>query len=208
MKRSQRRRIVRDPDELPGPIELAVSFTSLLERLGISYLVAGSLASSVHGEPRSTNDIDVVADLRAIHVDRFLDAVSPEYYASADAVRTAVESGTSFNIIHLAAALKVDVFVTGSDPFEAERLRHRERVRVSADPESFIYVDSAEHAALRKLEWYRRGGEVSERQMRDVVAILRIQGARLDRLRLETWAARLGVSDLLERARTAAGLPG
>ena len=195
-----------DPDELPGPIELAVTFTGTLERLGIQYLVGGSLASSVHGEPRSTNDIDVVAELAPMHIGPFIDAVSPEYYVSEDAVREAVASGTSFNIIHLAGAMKVDVFVAGNDPFNAERLRHRERVRVSVNPPSFIYVDSAEHSVLRKLEWYRRGGEVSERQMRDVVAILRIQGSRLDRSRLETWADRLRISDLLLRAWAAAEL--
>jgi hypothetical protein len=80
--------------------------------------------------------------------------------------------------------------------FEAERLQGRERIEM---PNGVLYVDTAEHTLLRKLEWYRRGGEVSERQWRDVQAIARIQGDRLDRAHLRVWAARLGVSDLLER---------
>ena len=192
-------------DELPDPIALALSFTRTLERLGIQYLIGGSLASSVHGEPRSTNDIDVVADLREQQIAAFVDAVRPEYYVSVDAVREAVTSGGSFNIIHTDGAVKIDVFVAGNDAFNAERLRCRQRIRVSADAASSMYVDTAEHSVLRKLEWYRRGGEVSERQWRDVVAILRIQGARLDRSRLHGWASRLGVSDLLSRADADAG---
>ena len=66
-------------------------------------------------------------------------------------------------------------------------------------PNGFLYVDTAEHTLLRKLAWYRRGGEASERQWRDVQAIARIQGERLERDRLQLWAARLGVTDLLQR---------
>ena len=103
-------------------------------------------------------------------------------------------------------AVKVDVFIAGRDAFNEERLRLRQKVQVTADPPRHLYVDTAEHSVRRKLDWYRRGGEVSDRQWRDVVSILRIQGRRLDRSRLETWGARLGVSDLLERALEEAGL--
>jgi hypothetical protein len=192
-------------DSLPDPIAVAIGFTGILERLGVRYLIGGSLASSVHGEPRSTNDVDVVADLREEHVELLVEAVRPDYYVSLSAVRDAVRSGHSFNVINMDAAVKVDVFPCGRDAFNEERLRCRQSVEISTAPPASIYVDTAEHSVLRKLEWFRRGGQVSERQWRDVVAILRVQGSRLDDARLATWAGRLGVADLLERARAEAG---
>lgn len=112
----------------------------------------------------------------------------------------AVKSGHQFNVIHMNAAVKVDLFLAGHDPLDLERLDRRQGLQLPTEPETRVYVDTAEHSMLRKLEWLRRGGEVSERQWRDVVAILRIQGSRLDRSRLSTWAPRLGVADLLDRA--------
>lgn len=103
-------------------------------------------------------------------------------------------------MIHMNAAVKVDLFLVGDDPFNLERLAARQALRLPTEPESRVYVDTAEHSVLRKLEWFRRGGEVSERQWRDAVAILRIQGSRLDQSRLSTWELRLGVADLLDRA--------
>ncbi len=192
------------PETLPDPIAVAVAFTGLLERLGVRYVVVGSLASSVHGEPRSTNDIDVLADFDVADVGEFVKAVTPDYYVSEPAVREAVRSGTSFNVIHLRTAVKVDVFIAGEDPFDRERIRLGKRLEVSRERTASMVLDTAEHSILRKLEWYRRGGEVSERQWRDVLAMLRIQGPELDASRLDAWAGRLGVADLLQRARTEA----
>lgn len=188
------------PDALPDPVAVAVHFTAVLEDLNIRHLVGGSLASSIHGEPRSTNDIDILADFRDEHVAPFVDAVEEEYYVNGSAVREAIRSAGSFNAIHTSGAVKVDVFIAGSDPFNEERLARREHLQIGEESASRVFMDTAEHSVLRKLEWYRRGGETSDRQWRDVVSILRIQDARLDRTRLDTWAARLGVSDLLERA--------
>jgi hypothetical protein len=129
-------------------------------------------------------------------VERFVKALNREYYVDADVVREAVTAAASFNAIHFASAIRVDFFVAGDDPFEAERLATRQRVEM---PGGLLYVDTAEHTLLRKLEWYRRTGETSERQWRDVQAIARIQGERLDRERLIIWATRLGVIDLLDR---------
>lgn len=188
------------PETLPDPIAIAVRFTGILEDLAIEYLVGGSLASSVHGEPRSTNDIDVVAALSLRDIDVLVEALGADFYVSVDAAREAVRTGQFFNVIHIETAVKVDVYVAGPDPFNAERLRLRERVVVGGEPPVAMFVDTAEHSALRKLEWYRRGGEVSDRQWRDVVAILRVQGNALDRARMQEWGRRLGVADLLARA--------
>jgi hypothetical protein len=193
------------PDQPPDPIALALDVAAILERLGIPYLVGGSLASSIHGELRSTNDVDFVADVRSGHIAPLFDALHRDFYVSPEAMREALQLGTSFNAIHLATAVKVDVFIAGRDPFNAERLEHRQRVLVRADPPGELFLDTAEHSVLRKLEWYRRGGEVSDRQWRDVLGVLRAKGDEMDRARLNTWAERLGVADLLERAREQAG---
>lgn len=189
------------PVDAPNPVEVALDFAVILDSVGITQLIGGSFASSVHGEPRSTNDVDFLADMRDEHVDPLLRALDADYYVSESAVREAIRLGGSFNAIHMDAAVKVDVFVAGDDAFDRERLELRETLPLPGEASATAYVDTAEHSVLRKLEWYRRGGEVSDRQWRDVVSILRIQGDRLDAGRLKTWAERLGVGDLLERAR-------
>jgi len=189
------------PGALPDPLAVALLVGRLLEKLRVPYLVGGSLASSFHGEPRSTNDVDLVADLDPATADVFVDSLGQAFYADASVAIEAAQSGTSFNIVHLETAVKVDIFVAGADPFDRVRLQRRQRVAIDApNGQDTLYVDSAEDVVLRKLEWYRRGGETSERQWRDVVAVLRVQ-RDLDVAHLRTWAERLGIADLLERAR-------
>jgi hypothetical protein len=178
------------------PIEVAADSGRRLDAIGVDWVIGGSIASSVHGEPRSTQDVDMVVALRDRHVTPFAKAMGRDYYVDADAMRLAVVSGAWFNTVHFASAIKVYFFGAGDDPFEAERLQRRERIDM---PNGSLYVDTAEHTLLRKLEWYRRGGEVSEHQWRDVQGIARIQSDSLDREHLRLWAGRLGVMDLLER---------
>ena len=178
------------------PVEVAIEFGTHLEAAQVPWVTGGSIASSVHGELRSTQDVDMVVALELRNVRILGAALTRDYYADTDAMREAVRLGTSFNAVHLASGIKVDCFVAGRDPFEAERLAMRERIDT---PTGVLYVSTAEHTILRKLEWFRRGGEISDRQWRDVQAIVRIQGDRLDRERLRRWAPRLGVTDLLDR---------
>ena len=203
------------PEGLPDPLRVALVAVAVLERLAIPYAAAGSLASSVHGEPRSTDDIDIVADLRPAHIAPLTAALQPDWYVSEDAMRDAIARGTSFNAVHLGTGVKVDFFVVGSDGFDARRVATAQAVQIGADPGGgggggggTLRVDTAEHTVLRKLEWFRRGGETSERQWRDVVGVLRAQGRRIDREELTAWAGRLGVSDLLQRVLDEAGLIG
>jgi hypothetical protein len=190
------------PERLPDPIRVALAVARALEQVGVTYVAVGSLASSVHGAPRSTDDVDFVVDLAPTQGERLVAVLAGAYYVSPEAVReaTAARSGGTFNAIHLATSVKVDLFVAGDDPFEAERLAQRQRVSIASDPPAELFVDTPEHTILRKLEWYRRGGETSERQWRDVRGVLQAQGGRLDRRALSGWAERLGVTDLLERA--------
>ena len=189
------------PDSLPDPLLVAGLVATALERIGAVHVIGGSFASSFYGEPRSTNDIDVVADLSLDAARALAEALGPQFYMSATAAAEAVRSGGSFNIIDVRSAVKVDVFVAGEDALDRDRLRRRQRVQVTTSDGSIdLFVDTPEAVVLRKLEWFRRGGETSERQWRDVVGVLRAQAGRLDRDYLTEWADRVGVADLLRVA--------
>lgn len=115
-------------------------------------------------------------------------------------MREAVAHRTSFSLVHLATATKVDVFLLTGEPFHVERMRARLRVTLGGAPALKAFVGAPEHTVLRKLEWFDRRGRASERQWRDAVGVLRVQGERLDQARLRRWAAALGVAGLLEQA--------
>lgn len=187
-------------EPLPDVLAIAIDVASRLEEIPVPYVIGGSLASSLHGEPRATMDVDVVTDLSAETTAGLIAALRPDYYVDEDAARVAVTTSGSFNAVHTGAGVKVDFFVAGSDAFELERLRTRIAVSIGATPPRTLWMDTAEHTVLRKLEWYRRGGETSDRQWRDVLAIIALQGESLDRAVLARWAPVLDVSDLLARS--------
>jgi hypothetical protein len=172
----------------------------ILESLGVPYFVGGSVASSAHGVPRASIDVDVVADLEPQHVGPFVARLVQTYYVDEGRVRAAVEARRSFNLIHLSTMFKVDVFVSKRRPFDREALHRAPIAPLDDGPEARHFrVASAEDAILAKLEWFRAGGEVSERQWGDVVGVLRM-GATIDREYLVRWAAALGLDDLMARA--------
>ena len=140
------------------------------------------------------------ADLRLPHASALVNALGGDWYVSEEAARDARVRAGSFNAVHLASGVKVDFFVVGTDPLDAHRVASGRPVHLGAEPGAVLRVDTAEHIVVRKLGWFRRGGETSERQWRDVVGVLRAQGPRLDPSELGTWAERLGVADLLTRA--------
>lgn len=180
------------------PIDTALLVAGHLDALGILHTIGGSIASSFAGEPRSTIDIDIVAALEERHVDALVAALSPEFYVDAASLRRAVRNRSSTNLVHQATQLKVDIFVAGGTPLDAQQLRRR--LAVDVGDGRVLHVHPPEDILLQKLRWYRQGGEVSDRQWRDILAIVRVQDERLDLAYLRGNASILQVSDLLTRA--------
>ncbi len=168
-----------------------------LERLGVRYHVGGSIASSALGTPRSTLDVDLVAELRPQHVTQLL-PLSAWFYLDEEAIRTAIDARRAFNLIHFDTALKIDVFVPEDHWFtDAEMARAR---TLATESGSCLRVKSPEDLILRKLLWYRHARETSERQWTDVLGVLRVQAATIDVTYLRESGARLGLDALLSRA--------
>lgn len=184
----------------PEPIAVTLLVTRVLQELDVPYLIGGSLAGALHGVPRATNDADLVVDLKPDQVDAFVRAVTPAFYVDADSIRQAIRDRRSFNLIHLATMFKVDVFVRQARSFDSAQFARRISAVLATDPERTAFIASAEDTVLAKLEWFRMGGEVSDRQWRDILGILKAQGERLDRAYLQQWAAQLQLEELLERA--------
>lgn len=173
-----------------------------LDALGVHYYLAGSVASSAHGIARASLDADIVAALEAHHVDPLIARLAPEYYIPVDRLRSAVAARSSCNVIHIETMFKIDVFVSKGRPFDREAAERARPQAIDEAPDAPAFpVASPEDTVLAKLEWFRLGGETSERQWWDVVGILKVN-EDADRAYLRRWAASLGVADLLERALT------
>ena len=154
---------------LPEPIAATITVTATLEKLGVRYLIGGSLASTVHGMVRTTQDSDIVAEMRPEHVEAFVRALENEFYIDEESITSAVAQHTSFNIIHRESMFKVDVFVPVLRPFVREQLSRARKQIFAVEPQVEALVATAEDTLLAKLEWYRMSGEVPERQWRDVL---------------------------------------
>ena len=178
--------------------------SAALTSLEIPHALGGSMASSLLGVPRYTQDADLTAEPFPGRERALAACFGDEHYLSVPAMTEANRLRRSFNIINITSGFKVDVFIRKDRPFELSAMKRRAWIE-TADAGEPISVHSPEDCILFKLEWHRLGGEVSERQLTDCVGVLRVQAGRLDEDYLERWAAELGVSDLLERVRAQAG---
>lgn len=181
-------------------IGVALSVASAIEAVSGEYFVGGSVASSLQGEPRATNDIDIVLTLPLGRISAFATALGPRFEIDLDMLRDALLHGRSTNIFFLPVVMKIDLFAIGPHPYDEIEFARRRRVAVRSSGET-LFVKSPEDTVLRKLLWFREGGGVSEKQWRDVVEVLRVSGDLMDPSYLADWANRLRLDSLLERAR-------
>lgn len=173
----------------------------VFESLGIAYHIGGSVASSSLGVFRTTMDVDVVADIQHEHAEPLSQALQSKFYIEADDIHQAIDAGSSFNMIHLESAQKIDVFVLSRKPYDRTAFMRADLLPLDASEDSRVFfVAAPEDVILNKLRWYRMGGERSERQWLDVQGVLKVQAGLLDGAYMTKWADELGIADLLERA--------
>lgn len=185
---------------LTDPILVILLVTDSMEKFGIPYLIGGSLASSIHGIARATRDVDIIADMTERDIEAFSGELKDRFYIDSEMIREAIKYHSSFNLIHLESMFKVDVYILKQDAFSTEEFKRRRKLVISPFPEKTAYVATPEDTILSKLEWFRMGGGVSDRQWNDVLGILKVQRGRLDIGYLQDWACELNLADLLKRS--------
>ncbi len=169
--------------------------------LSISYYIGGSLASSLYGMPRTTLDADIVANIRLNHITALKSKLKREYYVDEDMIKNAIKSSSSFNLIHLETAIKIDTFVYKDDPFQQNAIKRRvEDILIENDQSSKFFFASPEDIIINKLNWYQMGDRISERQWLDVIGVIKIQKNSLDKKYLKKWAVKLNLIELLKKA--------
>ena len=187
--------------DLEALVHSLTRIADVLDGMSVSWAVGGSIASAVYGEPRATNDIDVIATLTERQARGLVTQLGDDFYANEDSAADAARRRSSFNVIDNHSLIKVDIFVPAPGPLgvgQLARIRH-----LSAFPGMrAVPILGPEDIVLQKLRWHRSGGGVSDRQWRDIVSILRILGSRIDSAYLEEVAVQESLGDSLERART------
>ncbi len=185
----------RDPEAL----KVLFRVLEVLERFGVAYHLGGSYASAIHGIPRQTHDIDLIVDLVEEGISELAQTLATEFYVDELSMQRAVAEHGSCNLVHLASGVKVDLFVKGDSAFDLEEFERRVPVLLGDEAPREVFVKSAEDTVLRKLLWYRLGGELSDRQWADVRGVISVQAGRLDIEYLARWADLLSVRDLLDQ---------
>jgi len=174
-----------------------------LEDLQVPYMVVGSIASGAYGEPRMTQDIDIVVDLRSGNVEglcrRF---ASPDFHVEPDAVRQAIRTRGQCNIIHGASGNKVDLILLKDTAWNARQFERRQRLEIIKGRQTCIATP--EDIILSKMLWYKEGG--SEKHLRDVAGILKVSGDAVDRQYVSLWAGKMGLADIWQSILRRLGL--
>jgi hypothetical protein len=173
--------------------ELLRFVVSVLERLKLAYFVTGSTVTIFYGEPRFTNDIDVVVELSLDAVEEFCRQFPEDaFYVSRTAASDAVRRCAQFNIIQPHSGLKVDVIIPQPSAFNRSRFARARRVQAGEGWDASF--SSPEDAILKKMEFYRDGG--SDKHLRDIAGVLKTSGAEIDRTYIDQWAATLGLAEI------------
>ena len=173
--------------------ELLGYLVRCLEKLDIPYFITGAVASIAYGEPRLTNDIDIVAEINDGHITKLKECFpEEEYYLDSDAARKAIKQRHQFNIIHPASGLKMDVMISKGDSFDRSRFARIKRLRPLEDTEANFA--SPEDVIIKKMEYYKEGS--SDKHIRDIMGMLKISGEMIDQEYISLWAKRLSLEDI------------
>ena len=185
---------------LGEPLQITHQIAGIFKKLKIDYLVGGSLASSLHGIPRATQDVDIIANIHSDQVKELVKSIQEDFYFDNDAIMEAIKHNTSFNIIHLKTMFKIDIFILKYDEGALEEMSRRKSYSFSEGDVPALYLASAEDIIIHKLYWYKLGNCISERQWLDVIGVLQVQKNQLDYSYLDKAAKRKKVTDLLKKA--------
>jgi hypothetical protein len=186
----------------PGELGRALAAIAVaLDALSVKWAIGGSLASAAHGEPRATNDVDIIALLDEGSAVELAKRLEKDFYADPESARSAVRSRGSFNVIDSKSFIKIDIFIPSPGPMGAGQLDRRQTLEILTGVPA-LPILGPEDTILQKLRWYRLGGEVSDRQWRDVVGVIRGSAGGLDHAYLDAVASGADLVPLLVRARS------
>jgi len=175
------------------PEDLLRHARDVCDRLQLTYLVVGSTATIAYGEPRFTNDIDIVLDLPTDRIAEFCSSFpTDDFYISRTAVEQAVHRNLQFNVIHPASGLKIDFIVLSESAFDQSRIERRRQLPVLSS--GSVWFASPEDVILKKMVYHKEGS--SDKHLRDIAGVLRIQGERIDRDYVTNWADKMDVADI------------
>jgi hypothetical protein len=178
-----------------APSDILAYVAQIMQITGIPWFITGSIASIIYGEPRFTNDIDIVADLGEHHIPSLLDSFPPEdFYLSEDAMREALAYKSQFNIIHPASGFKIDMMVSRGDEFDRNRFSRMRRIRTRETLD--LNVSSPEDVIIKKMEYYQIGS--SEKHLRDILSMMKISAEIIDKSYIRSWVEKKGLDDIWE----------
>jgi len=174
---------------------------NVFEKLGILYYIGGSIASSAYGVARSTLDVDMVSEIKKEHAHTLTEILMSEYYIDEEMILDAIVKKSSFNIIHLETMFKIDIFIKKDNDYTEQVFKRKRKETLDEEKsDAVFFIASSEDIILNKLDWFRIGGGISEKQWGDILGVLKVQGTLLDKEYLFHWAEKLGLSKLLEKA--------
>ena len=179
--------------------EVIKLFADIMDELKIEYAIGGSIASSIYGTPRFTQDADITVQLSSSVAEQLYEKIKDRFYISKEAMYQAIRSQSSFNVIHFETAFKLDIFPADSD-FKKLILSRSKKNKIEESVNKSFSLVSPEDIILLKLDWYKQSDCVSDRQWSDIIGVLSVQKKSLDYKHLKTWSANLGLNDFLQKA--------